>query len=144
MNKTILSGRLVQEPEIRFSQGADPIAFARYTLAVNRRFKRQGEPDADFFNCVTFAKNAEFAEKHLTKGQLINIVGRLQNRSWTDQNGQKRTITEVIVEEQYFAESKKSGNIKNPAQPQPTSASTPASEGFYPVDEGIEDDSLPF
>lgn len=141
MNKIILSARLVQEPEIRYSQSAEPIAFARYTLAVNRRFKRQGEPDADFFNCVAFAKNAEFAEKYLTKGQLINIVGRLQNRSWTDQNGQKRTITEVIVEEQYFAESKESSNIKNPAQ---QAQPIPYSEGFYPVDEGIEDDSLPF
>lgn len=144
MNKAILSGRLTQNPEILYTQNSEPIAVARYTLAVNRRFKRQGEPDADFFNCTAFGKSAEFAEKYLAKGQLINIVGRLQNRSWTDQNGQKRTITEVIVEEQYFAESKKSGNIKNPAQPQPTSASTPTNEGFYPIDEGIEDDSLPF
>ena len=106
MNKVILMGRLTQNPEVRYSQAAEPLAIARYTLAVNRRFKRQGEPDADFINCVSFGKLAEFAEKYYKKGQMVSIVGRLQVRSWEDQNGQKRWSTDVVVEEQYFAESK--------------------------------------
>lgn len=81
MNKVILMGRLVKEPEVRYSQGAEPIAVARYTLAVNRRFKRQGEPEADFINCVAFGKTGEFAEKYFKKGQLVAITGRLQVRS---------------------------------------------------------------
>lgn len=76
MNKVILMGRLVKEPEVRYSQGAEPIAVARYTLAVNRRFKRQGEPEADFINCVAFGKTGEFAEKYFKKGQLVAITGR--------------------------------------------------------------------
>lgn len=106
MNKVILMGRLVKEPEVRYSQGAEPIAVARYTLAVNRRFKRQGEPEADFINCVAFGKTGEFAEKYFKKGQMVSVVGRLQVRSWEDNEGKKRWSTDVIVEEQYFAEGK--------------------------------------
>ena len=80
MNKVILMGRLVKEPEVRYSQGAESFAIARYTLAANRRFKRQGEPEADFINCVAFGKTGEFAEKYFKKGQLVSVVGRLQVR----------------------------------------------------------------
>ena len=108
MNKVILMGRLARDPEVRYSQGAEPLAVARYTLAVNRRFKSQGEQDADFIGCVAFGKAGEFAEKYFKKGQMVSIVGRLQVRSWDDNEGKKRWSTDVVVEEQYFAESKAS------------------------------------
>lgn len=154
MNKVILMGRLAKEPEVRYSQGAEPLAIARYTLAVNRRFKRQGDPDADFINCVAFGKAGEFAEKYFKKGQLVSVVCRLQVRSWEDNEGKKRWSTDVIVEEQYFAESKAAEQGRKPAseQSRPAAASNkPAkqmgladSPGFYPIDESIEDDDLPF
>ena len=106
MNKVILMGRLAREPEVRYSQGGEPIAVARYTLAVNRRFKRKDELEADFIPCVAFGKAGEFAEKYFKKGQMVSVVGRLQVRSWDDNEGKKRWSTDVIVEEQYFAESK--------------------------------------
>ena len=130
MNKIILMGRLTRDPEVRYSSGAVPVAVANYTLAVNRRFKREGDPDTDFINCVAFGKVGEFAEKYLKKGLLISIVGRLQVRSWDDKDGKKRYTTEVIVEEHYFAESKKEMvQIK-------------ATEGFVEIDES--DSDLPF
>ena len=106
MNKVILMGRLARDPETKYSQGAEPIAVTRYTLAVARRFKKQGEADADFINCVAFGKNGEFVEKYFRKGQMVSVVGRLQVRSW-DKEGEKRWSTDVITEEHYFAESKK-------------------------------------
>lgn len=161
MNKVILMGRLAREPEVRYSQGTEPLAIARYTLAVNRRFKRQGEPEADFINCVAFGKTGEFAEKYFKKGQMVSVVGRLQVRSWEDNEGKKRWSTDVIVEEQYFTEGKhdseKNGGSKPaPEQNRPAAAqSKPAAQtgkqmgladspGFYPIDESIEDDDLPF
>ena len=153
MNKVILMGRLVRDTETRYSDGAEPLAVARYTLAVNRRFKKD---EADFINCVAFGKTGEFAEKYFKKGQMVAIVGRLQVRSW-DKDGERRWSTDVIVEEQYFAEGKhdseKNGGSK-PAPEQNRSAaaqSKPAKqmglaeqEGFYPIDESVEDDDLPF
>ena len=106
MNKVILMGRLTQNPEVRYTQAAEPLAVARYTLAVNKRFKRQGEADADFINCISFGKAAEFAERYFKKGQMVSVIGRLQVRSWDDQSGQKRWTTEVVIEEQYFADRK--------------------------------------
>lgn len=145
MNKCILMGRLTKDPEVRYSQSATPVAVARYTLAVNRRFKRQGEQEADFINCVAFGKSGEFAEKYFKKGQMVSIVGRLQVRSWEDNEGKKRYATEVVVEEQYFAESKASAerNRKTDA-PVPAPKQTFMLDGFYPVDPDIEDDDLPF
>ena len=133
MNKVLLMGRLVKEPEVRYSQNIEPSAVARYTLAVNRRFSR--EQETDFINCIAFGKLGEFAEKYFKKGQLISIVGRLQVRSWNDQKGQKRWSTDVIIDEQYFAENKKSSEnySKNDNIP----------EGFYPIDE-VNEDNLPF
>lgn len=147
MNKVILMGRLTRDPEVRYSQSSEPLAVARYSLAVNRRFKRQGEPDADFINCVAFGKTGEFAEKYFKKGQMVSIVGRLQVRSWDDQEGKKRWSTDVIVEEQFFAESKASfeshkASVSQNSAPEPQNNS--ASDGFYPIDESIEDDDLPF
>lgn len=147
MNKVILMGRLAREPEVRYSQGTEPLAIARYTLAVNRRFKRQGEPEADFINCVAFGKTGEFAEKYFKKGQMVSVVGRLQVRSWEDNEGKKRWSTDVIVEEQYFAEGKhdseKNGGSK-PAAQTGKQMGLADSPGFYPIDESIEDDDLPF
>lgn len=145
MNKVILMGRLTRDPEVRYSNGAEPLAIARYSLAVNRRFKRQGEGDADFIPCVAFGKQGEFAERYFRKGQMVSVVGRLQVRNWEDNEGKKRTTTEVVVEEQYFAESKASSQS---GAPQQTPASAPKKadmgDGFYPIDESIEDDDLPF
>lgn len=145
MNKVILMGRLARNPEVRYSQSSEPLAVARYSLAVNRKFKRQGEPDADFINCVAFGKLGEFAEKYLKKGQMISVVGRLQVRSWEDREGKKRWATDVIIEEQFFAESKKSVESKaqnTTAQKEGTEHTVP--EGFYPIDQNVEDDDLPF
>ena len=148
VNKVILMGRLARDPEVRYSQGNEPLAVARYTLAVNRRFKRQGEQDADFIGCVAFGKAGEFAEKYFKKGQMVSIIGRLQVRSWNDNDGKKRWITDVVVEEQYFAESKASFESHRDSAPAATTnaaaAQANSSDGFYPVDESIEDDDLPF
>ena len=109
MNKVVLMGRLTRSPEVRYSQGAEPLAVARYTLAVNRRMKKNGngEQEADFIPCVAFGKSGEFAEKYFRKGQMVAVTGRLQVRSW-DKDGERRYTTEVIIEEQHFAESKNS------------------------------------
>ena len=156
MNKVILMGRLTRDPEVRYTQSAEPMAIVRYSLAVNKRFKRQSDTsDADFFNCVAFGKIGEFASKYFHKGQLVSVIGRLSNNTWQDQTGTKRTTTEIIIEEQYFAESKrafeaartmdlglgKSGTEANVSEPAPA---PDAVDGFYPVDESIEDDDLPF
>ncbi len=105
MNKVILMGRLTRDPEVRYAQG-DNTAVARYTLAVDRRFKRDGEASADFINCVTFGRSAEFAEKYLRQGTKVAVSGRIQTGSYTNRDGQKVYTTEVVVEDQEFAESK--------------------------------------
>lgn len=147
MNKVILMGRLTREPEVRYSDGAEPLAVARYTLAVNRRFKKD---EADFVPCVAFGKAGEFAEKYFKKGHLVSIIGRLQVRSW-DKDGERRWSTDVIVEEQYFAESKAAAEQNRPAAAQSKPAAQTGKqmglaeqEGFYPIEETIEDDDLPF
>ena len=124
-------GRLTKDPEIRYSRSENSIAVGRYTLAVSKRFKKQGEPEADFIPCIVFGKNAEWSEKYLKKGMQISIVGRIQVRPWTDTDGNKRISTDIVVEETYFAESKAAKN-----------GST--LDGFYPIDESIEDSDLPF
>ena len=136
MNKVILMGRLVKDPEIRYSQGPEQIAVGRYTLAVNRRGK---EKEADFIPCITFGKSATFAEQYFRKGQMVAVVGRIQVRSWEDKNGNKRWTTEVVVEEQHFTGSKEEGGTQ---PPKPKGEAEKA--GFYPIDESIEDDDLPF
>lgn len=149
MNKVILMGRLTREPEVRYSQSSEPVAVARYTLAVSRRMKKNGEQEADFIPCVAFGKSGEFAEKYFRKGQMVAVTGRLQVRSW-DKDGERRYTTEVIIEEQYFAEGKNSQPAPEQSRPAATQEK-PAkqmgladSPGFYPIDETIEDDDLPF
>ena len=110
MNKVILMGRLTRDPEVRYSNGENSTAIAKYTLAVDRRLKRDGEPTADFIRCVTFGRNAEFAEKYLRQGTKIVICGRIQTGSYINQDGQTVYTTDVVVEEQDFAESKSNGN----------------------------------
>ena len=134
MNKVVLMGRLTKNPEIRYAEGENPVAVGRYTLAVNRRWKKEGEAEADFIPCIVFGKYATFAEKYFSKGQMIGSVGRMQVRNWTDKDGNKRINIEVVVEEQHFAGSKNEN--QEPRR-------EPAEDGFYPVD-GVEDDDLPF
>ena len=141
MNKVILMGRLVREPEVIYSKSDSPVAIARYTLAVARRFKKEGEPEADFINCVAFGKSGEFVEKFFRKGQMVSVVGRLQVRSWDDKDGTKRWNTEVVTEEHYFAESKKTESYT--AQPETQKQPEQKESGFYPI-EGIDDEDLPF
>ena len=140
MNKVILMGRLTRDPEIRYKQDAEPMAIARYSLAVERRFKREGEQKADFIPCVAFGKQGEFAERYFRKGQMVSVVGRLQVRNWNDNEGKKRVTTEVVVEEQYFAESKKD---EEKTYNQAVKEKNKAPEGFSPIDEDDFSD-LPF
>ena len=143
MNKAILSGRLTRDPEVRYSQGEQATAIARYTLAVDRRGRgtKEGEQTADFISCVAFGKAGEFAEKYLKKGTKMIVTGRIQTGSYTNKEGVKVYTTEVVVEEQEFAESKNSsqGNTGN-AQPAPN---TSEDDGFMDIPDGI-DEELPF
>lgn len=143
MNKVILMGRLTKDPEIRYAGVGEPIAIARYTVAVSRRFKKEGQAEADFINVVSYRKAAEFIEKYFKKGQMIAIVGRLQVRSWDDSEGKRYWSTEVITDEIHFAGGKNEAPQAAPAAPQ-SGGYPPADSGFYPVDPSIEDDDLPF
>lgn len=146
MNKVVLMGRLTRDPEVRYSQGDSSLAIARYTLAVDRRFKRDGdEQTADFINCVSFGKTAEFAEKYYHKGIKIAVSGRIQTGSYTNKDGVKVYTTEVVVEDQEFAESK---NAQGGGQGSGSGygggpAPSGASDGFINVPEGI-DSEIPF
>ena len=137
MNKVFLMGRLTRDPEVHHSQGENASAVARYTLAVDRRIKREGEASADFINCVTFGKSAEFAEQYLRQGTKIVVSGRIQTGSYTNRDGVKVYTTDVVVEEHEFAESKGSSNGQ-------TSAPAPVDgDGFMNIPDGI-DEELPF
>lgn len=146
MNKVILMGRLTRDPEIRYSQTSEPVAIARYTLAVDRRFKREGEQTADFISCIAFGKAAEFAEKYLHKGTKIVVTGRIQTGSYTNKEGQKVYTTDVVIEEQEFAESKSAGQEdreERDRQAMQAAGYTDAGDGFMNIPEGV-DDLLPF
>lgn len=138
MNKVILMGRLTRDPEVRYSQGEQATAIARYTVAVDRRFRRDGDSQtADFIGCVAFGRQAEFAEKYLRKGTKIALTGRIQTGSYTNRDGQKVYTTDVVVEEQEFAESKTAGQT---VQQNPASVSE---DGFMEIPDGLEEE-LPF
>lgn len=139
MNKVILMGRLTRDPEVRYSAGENALAIARYTLAVDRRFRRDGEATADFISCVSFGRTAEFAEKYFHQGLRIVVSGRIQTGGYTNRDGQKVYTTEVVVEEQEFAESKNAG-FGSGHTPQPASESA---DGFMNIPDGIEEE-LPF
>ena len=140
MNKVILMGRLTKDPDVRYTQGQKPVCIARYTLAVDRRYKRENEPTADFIPCVCFGKGGEFVEKYLKKGTKIVIAGRIQTGSYNDRSGQKVYYTEVVVEEQEFAESKQNNNAAAPANNE-------GMDGFMNIPDGMDEDLdmiLPF
>ena len=148
MNKVILMGRLTRDPEVRYSQGANATAVCRYTIAVDRRFKREGEPDADFFNCTVFGKGAEFAEKYLKQGTKIVVSGRVENDNYTNKDGQKVYGTRILVEEQEFAESKNAsagstGNSGFSSNANLAPAASSAGDGFMNIPDGV-DEELPF
>jgi single-strand DNA-binding protein len=140
MNKIILMGRLTRDPEMRSGNGTQ---VCRYTLAVDRRFKRDGEPDADFFNCTVFGKSAEFAEKYFRQGTKLLITGRIQSDNYTNKDGQKVYSWQVLVDEQEFAESKNAAAAGGSAPSQPRPNAADAGSGFVDIADGIEED-LPF
>lgn len=131
MNKVIMMGRLTRDPEI--SSSTSGTTFARFSIAVDRKIKTEGQPEADFFNCTSFGKQAEFIEKYLKKGTKIVITGRLQNDSYTNKDGQKVNATKIITEEVEFAESKRDGQTEQRAE----------NNDFLSVPDGIADE-LPF
>ena len=147
MNKVILMGRLTRDPEVRYSSGENALAIARYTLAVDRRFHKDNEASADFIGCVAFGKGGEFAEKYLRQGTKVVVTGRIQTGSYTNREGQKVYTTEIVVEDQEFAESKAAsqnnsqtgaGSRQQPPPPMPTDK-----DGFMQIPDGI-DEELPF
>ena len=148
MNKVILMGRLTRDPEVRYSQGDNSMAIARYTLAVDRRFNRNNdENSADFIGCVAFGRAGEFAEKHFRKGLKVLVTGRIQTGSYTNRDGVKVYTTDVVVEDQEFAESKAAAASNGggyqqaaPSRPEPTQA---AGDGFMNIPDAI-DEELPF
>ena len=151
MNKVILMGRLTRDPDVRYSAGENSTAVARYTLAVDRRVHRDGDATADFIGCVAFGRQAEFAEKYLRQGTKIAITGRIQTGSYTNREGQKVYTTDVVVEEQEFAESKNAGGNNggysapqhnNPA-PSANTSDLGSADGFMNIPDGI-DEELPF
>ena len=137
MNKVVLMGRLTRDPDIRTSQGEKATTIARYTLAVKRRATKEGEASADFISCVVFGKGAEFAEKYLHQGSRIALSGRIQTGSYTNREGQKVYTTDVIVEEQEFAETR--AEAKNRPEPKKQDE-----DGFMEIPDGVEDEGLPF
>ena len=143
MNKVQLVGRLTRDPEIRYSQGENATATARFSVAVNRRFKNsEGNYDADFINCVAFGKSAEFVEKYFKKGMAIGLTGRIQTGSYTNKDGQKVYTTDVVVEETEFVESKGASNTDNSNTSRPTPSALNNSD-FVNIPDGV-DEELPF
>ena len=133
MNKIILLGRLTRDPEVRYTQGDNSMAIAKFSLAVNRRFKKENEPEADFFNCTAFSKQAEFVEKYLKQGTKILLSGRIQNDNYTNKEGQKVYSIQIMVEEMEFAESKNNS----------TSEPSQSNDGFMNIPDGLQEE-LPF
>ena len=154
MNKVILVGRLTRDPEIRYTSGQNQTAVGRYTLAVDRRYKKDGdEQTADFINCVTFGKGAEFAEKYFRQGMRVLVSGRIQTGSYVNKDGQKVYTTEVILDDQEFADSKGAASDMGGygqsgyGQSAPSQRPAPASaigDGFMNIPDGVEDEGLPF
>ena len=156
MNKVILMGRLTRDPDIRYTQGDNSMAIARYTIAVDRRMRRdaaEGQQTADFIGCVAFGRQAEFAERYLHQGTKIAVTGRIQTGSYVNKDGQKVYTTDVVIEDQEFAESKASqdgsrgGNASYGGQAHSSGGSdfgSPVGDGFMNIPEGVEDEGLPF
>ena len=134
-------GRLTRDPNISYSQSSDNMAIARFTLAVDRRGRQEGNQTADFIGCVCFGRQAEFAEKYLRQGTKIAVTGRIQTGSYTDRNGQKVYTTDVVLDDIEFAESKSGSSHNYTGRQAPTSC--PDEDGFMQIPEGI-DEELPF
>lgn len=145
MNKVILLGRLVREPETRYSGANDSMAVCRYTLAVDKKFKKDGEATADFINCISFGKTAEFAEKYFAKGLRVAVSGRIQTGSYTNRDGQKVYTTDVVVEEHEIAQSRSEASNQQDSnrQPEISPYGKDKDNGFMNIPDGI-DDELPF
>ena len=143
MNRVILMGRLTRDPEVRYTSGENSMAIARYTLAIDRTIKKQGEQSADFINCVAFSKAAEFAEKYFRQGMRVLVSGRLQTGNYTNKEGQKVYITEVIVDTQEFADSKGAGDSSYKSSTR-SSTSSASIDGFMNIPDGVDDEGLPF
>ena len=139
MNKVILMGRLTRDPEVRYTTNTNALVCS-YSLAVNRRFRTEGQPDADFINIVSWGKTAEFCSKYFTKGQQVGVIGRVQTRNYDDKDGKKVYVTEVIAEEAHFADSKRDNANNFETGFNPTTPSSPE-DGFMPV---VDDTQLPF
>ena len=156
MNKVILCGRLTRDPNVTYTQGERQMAIARYTLAVDRRGRRQEgqEQSADFIQCVCFDRSAEFAEKYLKQGTKIIVTGRIQTSSYTNKEGQRVYTTDVVVEETEFAESKSAqsnnagasfaGNFRENESKAQSQNAADAGDGFMNIPDGVEDSTLPF
>lgn len=145
MNKVILMGRLTRDPEVRYSgQEGSQLAIARFTLAVDRRFKRDSDQTADFISCVAFARQAEFAEKYLRQGIKLVVEGRIQTGSYTNKDGQKVYTTDVVVENTEFAESKNAGGNEGSYNAPKLEPSAAVGDGFMNIPDGVEDEGLPF
>ena len=147
MNKVILMGRLTSDPKMDWTRSEDSKQYATYTLAVNRRFKKNGQADTDFISRIAWGAMAEFAEKYMKKGVMFAVVGRLNVRSW-EKDGERHWTTTVVVENCYFTGSKRDAESK-PAQSKPAAQTgkqmgLAEQEGFYPIEETLEDDDLPF
>ena len=142
MNKAFLMGRLTRDPEVRYSQGERSMAIARYTLAVDRRGRRsqENEQTADFINCVAFDRAGEFAEKYFKQGMRVLISGRIQTGSYTNKDGVKVYTTDIVVEDQEFADSKGAGENNQQSRHEPSSVG----DGFMNIPDGVEDEGLPF
>lgn len=142
MNKVVLMGRFTRDPDVRYTRGERAMAVANYTLAVDRRGKRsqEGEANADFIQCTAFDKAGEFAEKYFRQGMRVLISGRIQTGSYTDRDGRKVYTTQVIIEEQEFADSKGAGGEKG----QKSQQANVDADGFMNIPDGVEDEGLPF
>lgn len=138
MNKTILIGRSTKDADVRYSQGDKPMVIARISLAVDRKFKQEGQPTADFINCIAFGKTAEVIEKYVAKGTKIAVVGHIQTGSYTNKDGQKVYTTDVVIDELEFCESRSSQQSNS--QPAPA----PSGDDFMTIPDGDDTDSLPF
>lgn len=137
MNKVILMGNITRDPEIRYTQGEKSMAIARFSLAINRRFSREGETNVDFFNCTAFGKQAEFVEKYFRQGSRMLLVGRVQNDNYTNKNGEKVYSVQIMADEIEFAERKQAGGNNN-AEPEQKQ-----DDDFMEIPENIESE-LPF
>lgn len=141
MNKTILMGRLTRDPEVRYSTGEKATATARFSIAINRRFKNaEGGYDADFINCVAFGKTGEFVEKYFQKGSMIALTGRIQTGNYTNKEGVKVYTTDIVAEEVEFT----GGKNENGSSSTRTEPSNASNDGFMNIPDGVEDDGLPF